>query len=152
MFCQQCGTEIPEGQNVCPGCYAPVRKSGLLSRILSRLLGGSASSGGGAMRSGLRPPSIRMENVNIVERVQNIRIRDPQTGEERVYESLEDAPPEIRQRIEDMRAQAKLTGQAQTFTIRDAAGNTQTYHSVEEMPPHVREIYEQIREQRGLNG
>jgi len=139
MFCQQCGTEIPTGQNVCAKCYTEFRKPGLLGRLFGWLIGpprtwpAPGGRPGGTMRSTVSQTTTRIE------------MTDPATGEKRVYNSLEEAPPEIRERIEAMRAGAGDARTRQTFTIRDSSGQERTYHSVDEMPPDVRAIYEQIR-------
>lgn len=144
MDCWKCGAEIPEGQNVCPRCYAPVRKPGLLSRLLGSLFQGSARE---------RAPAgghIERFDSNVLRRVQRIRVADPITGEERVYQSLDEVPPEIRARIEALRSGEGQVQARQTFTFRDESGNERTYHSVEEMPPDVRAIYGRIRREHGL--
>ncbi|MBN1341221.1 MAG: zinc ribbon domain-containing protein [Phycisphaerae bacterium] len=141
MYCRKCGAEIPEAQNTCPGCYAPVPRPGLLSRLKDWLFSKlpDEDNGSGARRGRF--------TTTVVREVQNIRVADPRTGEERVYHSLDDVPPEIRERIEALRADASATGASQTFTFQDASGQTRTYHSVDEMPPDVREIYERIRKE-----
>ena len=144
-MCQQCGAEIPEGQNVCPGCYAPVRKPGLLSRLLGSLFK-PRRTGPPLYGSGGGPAERR-----VVRRVQKIRIKDGATGEERVYDSLDDLPPEIRERIEAMRADGGPGRAQRTFTFRGADGQERTYHSVEEMPPDVRAVYERLRKEHGLD-
>lgn len=143
MYCQQCGTEIPEGQNVCPGCYAPVSKPGLLRRILGALFGRMVT------RAGAGDAFTRRADVTLVENRTRIEITDADGGK-RVYNSLDEAPPEIRAKIEAFRSGADAGQPSQAFTFRDASGQERTYHSVDEMPPEVREIYERIREQRGL--
>ena len=139
MYCQQCGAEIPTGQNVCPKCYASVRKPGLLSRLFGWLIGpprtwpAPGGPSGGTLRSTVSQTTTRIE------------MTDPATGEKRVFNSLEEAPPEIRARIEAMRAGGGDVQTRQAFTIRDASGQERTYHSVDEMPPEVRAIYDQVR-------
>jgi hypothetical protein len=87
----------------------------------------------------------------VISRVSNIRVADRATGEERVYDSLDDLPPEIRERIEALRAGGAAGGAQKTFTFKDESGQERVYHSVEEMPPDIRAIYERLKEEHGLD-
>jgi hypothetical protein len=146
MYCWKCGAEIRAGQNVCTACYAPVGGQGLLSRLASWL-----------RRLVARPVGIALSSTSlsadVLRKVQKITIADPTTGEKRVYDSLEDVPPEIRARIEALRSEigAQDATVRQTFTFKDASGQMHTYHSVEEMPPEMRAIYERLRKEHGLD-
>ncbi len=144
MYCQKCGAEIPAGQNVCPKCYTPVRGSGLFGRLLGWLFGRRSS----APLPG--PPGTGRMQTNVVRRTEHIQLTDATTGEKRVYHSLDEVPPEIRERIEALRAEGGGAQTQQTVTFRDGTGREQTYHSVDEMPPDVRAIYERIKKERGL--
>lgn len=144
MDCHQCGAEIPEAQNVCPMCYAAVRKPGLLSRLLSSLFG---SRGHVSSDARFNPTATTHRTVR---RAEHIEVVD-ENGRKRVYSSLDEAPPEIREQIEAARAQAAPATTQHTFTIRDASGHEQTYHSLDEMPPEVRAVYERVLKERGLN-
>jgi len=73
------------------------------------------------------------------------------------FASLDDAPPEIRERIEAMLAERgihelptnrPLSISSEAVTVQDASGNVRTYHSPGEMPPDVRAVYERARKQR----
>lgn len=145
MYCQKCGAEIPTGQNVCRKCYAPVRRGGWLGRLLGGLFGGRSS---GSLPG---PPGTGRMQANVVRRTEHIQLTDATTGEKRVYHSLDEVPPEIRERIEELRAEGGGGQTQQTITFRDATGGEQTYHSVDEMPPDVRAIYERIKKERGLD-
>jgi hypothetical protein len=134
--CEKCGAEIAKDWTVCRSCFEPVKREGILSRWL-RFLGGARvsseqlSSGGGTK-----------VNVKLSER---IKIRDPQTGEQREYHSMDEVPVEYREKIRQAR-QAALGGQAgNVISVTNATGKTQTYHSIEEMPPELRALYEKAR-------
>lgn len=76
----------------------------------------------------------------------------PATLERRVYDGLDEMPAELRQRAEQMMAQARarciLPGEvisSERIVVRDAQGRVHTYHSIDEMPPEVRALYERGR-------
>lgn len=72
----------------------------------------------------------------------------PQTqATRRVYHSLEEMPPELRARAEQMMRQGQTSASTtrQRFVIRDAQGNERIYNSIEELPPDLRARFEQAR-------
>ncbi len=150
MYCSKCGTEIPTGQNTCPGCYAPVHKTGGWGGWLGSLL------------RKLFPVHVRLESggpgldgmrveTKVIRKTEGVELTDGTTGETQVYHSLDEVPPEIRARIEALRASGEGVQGQQTITFKNASGREQTYHSVDEMPPDVRAIYERIRKEHGLS-
>jgi len=144
MFCWQCGAEIPEGQNVCPKCYAVVRKPGILRRLWDRLPGKRVSpTGPGGTR-------VAHGRIEVTHRTQTVRVVDETTGEQRVYHSLEEAPPEIRARIQSLLSGTPAGQVRRTFTFRDTSGQERTYHSVDDMPPELRAVYERTRREHGF--
>jgi len=144
MDCATCGAEIPEGQNVCPRCYAAVRKPGLLRRMIHALFNRPHRVG-----RGVGSPTFGME-VRIARPQQVIRIKDETTGEDRVYHSMADVPPEIRARIEAAMAGSEGGDIKRRLTFRDATtGEERTYNSVDELPPDLRAIYERIQKGQG---
>ncbi len=145
MNCHQCGAEIPAGQNTCPMCYAAVRKPGWLSRLVSGLF---RRGTGGSPEGGLTPGRATR---HVVQRSEQIEIVDERDGRRRVYHSLDEVPPEIREKIEAARARARPTTTRHTFTMRDASGVERTYDSIDDMPPEVRAIYERMLKERGLD-
>lgn len=83
------------------------------------------------------------------ERVQ-ITSHSPRT-QKRVFTSLEDVPPELRARFEQLKTEADRRGGSgmvsnvsENITITQN-GETRTYHSVDEMPPELRARYEQVK-------
>ena len=70
-------------------------------------------------------------------------------GNERIYHSLDEMPPEIRAAFEQTETQTKMTGQktVSTFKVQDAAGNERIYHSLDEMPAEIRAAFEQAANQ-----
>lgn len=86
--------------------------------------------------------------VSIGRRGGNVTQHVSASTESHTYHSLDEMPPEVRARVEEMMAQQRASG-AQTFvseriTISGENG-TRTYHSVDEMPPDVRARYEEAR-------
>ncbi|HXT40109.1 MAG TPA: hypothetical protein VN887_08800 [Candidatus Angelobacter sp.] len=136
MHCQQCGAEISRGWAMCHSCSAPIKREGWFSRLL-RGLGSVRVS---VVKNPL-PAGVKV-NMKITEQ---IKIRDPQTGEMREYHSLDDVPAEFREKIRQARDEAVHGQVRNVISVTDASGKVQTYHSVEEMPPDLRAIYEKAR-------
>lgn len=135
MTCVKCGAQIPKGQGRCPNCWSSAPRQGWLERLL-RGLGLGASS---ALRLGTKTTIIRTERIEVT---------DPQTGQVRVYSSLNEVPVEMREKIEQARHAAEGTAARTKITVTDASGATRTYGSVEEMPAEIRKIYEQVERER----
>ena len=140
-FCANCGSRLVSDAPTCPGCGHNVRadrRPGLLARLGALFLGSA--------RSAVRR---RTTTSTAVHHSQQIHVTDDQTGEQHVYDCLDDVPPEIRQRIERMMADRKEetfgSGATSQYTFRDADGREQTYSSLDEMPPHVRELFQKHR-------
>jgi hypothetical protein len=134
--CEKCGAEIAEGWTVCRSCYEPVKREGVLTRLL-RFLGARVSLEKSSSVAGTRV------SISLSER---IKTRDPQTGEMRECLSLDEFPVEEREKILQQVRQAALTGKAANVIIlKDATGKVQTYQSIEEMPPELRALYEKAR-------
>jgi hypothetical protein len=131
--CAKCGAEIPEGSPVCRSCFEPVEREGILSRLL-RFLCARISVGKSAAGA---------TQVRLVTRTrEQFKIRDRQTGELRVYESLEEVPLEHREKVRQA-WQAALSGKnIAPIVVRDGFGKEQIYHSPEELPPELRALYE----------
>jgi len=131
--CEKCGAEIPEGSPVCRSCFEPVKREGLLTRLLRFLCVrlSTEKSAGGATR------------VTLTTRTrEQFKVRDAQTGELRVYETLEEVPLEYRERLQQA-WQAAMSGKnVAPIVVRDASGKEQIYHSPGEMPPELRALYE----------
>jgi hypothetical protein len=135
--CEKCGAEIAEGWTVCRSCYEPVKREGVLSRLL-RFFGGARVS----LEKSSPAGSTRV-NVKLSER---IKIRDPLTGELREYHSLDEVPVEYREKIRQARRAISDKG-GNVISVTDATGKVRTYQSVEEMPPELRALYEKARSQ-----
>src|SRR5689334_18581235 len=88
--CSKCGAEIGEDWPVCRSCFEPVKREGLFRRLL-RYLGARVNLS---------------VNINLKE---TIKIRDPVTGELREYHSLDDVPPDYREKIRKLREQSETT-------------------------------------------
>jgi hypothetical protein len=62
--------------------------------------------------------------------------------ERHVADSLDDLPPEIRERVDQLRRAGGAEEHHSVFTIKDGDGQERTYHSFDEMPPDVRAMFE----------
>ena len=132
--CEKCGAEIPEGSPVCRSCFEPVKREGFLSRLL-RCFGGA--------RVSMEKSASGTTQVRLVTRTrERFKIRDAQTGELRVYDSLEEVPLEYREQIRQAREAATSGKGAAPIIFTDASGKERIYHSPDEMPPELRALYE----------
>ena len=135
-FCHKCGAEIPEGSPVCRSCFEPVKREGVLSRLLRFLGGVRVSLEKSPLAGGTRV------NVKLSER---IKIRDGLTGELREYRSLDEVPEEYREKIRQAR-EAAMHGQGgKKISVTDPSGQTHTYNSLDELPPDIRALIEKSR-------
>ena len=141
MKCPDCGNPLEKQAQFCPKCYAKIEPPSLWQRFLS-LFQSSAES-----------PS-RTFTIK-----KTVTIKTNEDGERREYNSLEQAPPEIRSEIEKLQAEAEkealgaplsegpghkfvMKKTVSLFRVKDASGNERVYHSVEELPPEIRAAFE----------
>ena len=75
------------------------------------------------------------------------------SGQPQTFSSLEEVPPHLRPKLEEMMQQTGSPGEAvqgsMNIRVQDAQGNTHAYHSLEEMPPEVRAAFEKAQRARG---
>ena len=135
MRCAKCGAEIPEGSPVCRSCFEPVKPDGFFSRL-------RRAFSGDAKLTGQSPAPASRMNVKVKEK---FKIRDPQTGEVREYQSLDDVPAEYREKIRRARDAAMHGQGGKQISYTDAAGQTHTYNSLDEVPPDIRALIEKSR-------
>ena len=136
MTCAKCGAHIPDGSPRCLSCLAPVARDGLLQRLF-RALAPRAPA----------PPRIPARTFTTEIRTERINVRDAQ-GQVRTYNSIDEVPADIREKIEQARLDAERGGGGTKITVTDASGATRTYASVAEMPADVREMYERVQRQK----
>jgi hypothetical protein len=79
------------------------------------------------------------------------KIRNPRTGETHEYKSLDEVPPEFREKIRQAQEALSQERGANPIVVTDTAGIVHTYHSLDEMPPEMRALYDQARA-KGLTG
>ena len=117
MTCSQCGAQLPLGTDRCPSCYYPVPRASFAQRILRAL--------------GFRVPAPRtvVKTRTTEIRTEGVEVQDPQTGQVRVYRSLDEVPADIRAKIEQARSTAQQSANTK-ITVKDASGSTRTYDSV----------------------
>src|SRR5207245_2315767 len=87
MTCSQCGAQLPQGTDRCPSCYYPVPRASFAQRILRAL--------------GFRVPAPRtvVKTRTTEIRTEGVEVQDPQTGQVRVYRSLDEVPGDIRAKL-----------------------------------------------------
>jgi len=122
MYCIRCGSPIPEGRDACPSCATPVRRAGWWARLLSAF--------------------IRRTDIPSTVTVKKLEIVTEQDGERKVFHSLDEAPPEIRAKVQEVLAHPE-TGN--TIVVQDKSGQERTYRSLEDMPPEMRVVIERMR-------
>lgn len=117
MTCSQCGAQLPQGTDRCPSCYYPVPRASFVQRILRAL--------------GFRVPAPRtvVKTRTTEIRTERVEVQDPQTGQVRVYGSLDEVPADIRAKIEQAQSTAQQSANTK-ITVKDASGSTRTYDSV----------------------
>ena len=100
--------------------------AGLIGKLFSKLLGGARTT---------------QEHVHIT-RDTHVSVTDRDTGETVTYDSLDDAPPEVRRQLEELRHSPDAFEHSQTYTFEDETGVRRTYHSLDEMPPEIRAMFD----------
>jgi hypothetical protein len=74
------------------------------------------------------------------------------SGEEHIYHSLDEVPPEMRPLMEKMQSGTITADDLNSFgvyKIKDASGQERTYHSLEELPPEIKKALEKIHGAKG---
>jgi hypothetical protein len=140
MTCPHCQLHVPDEAARCPNCGQPVQRAGLLRRILGGLGLGSSPPG-----PATTTPTAQIRTTRVT---MQIKVRNPKTGEVRVYGSLDEVPADLRGPIEDATRASVGSGASTKITVTDASGVTRAYASVEEMPEDLRRIYEQAQQER----
>jgi hypothetical protein len=134
-YCPDCGTNVREFvATYCPSCGRRLPTGGgLIGRIVRWLLSRRHSAA----------PSLSTQSAWVIRRSQEFRIHDPASGEVKVYQSLAELPPEVRQRVEPLAGTSRPPVPQTTYTLRDSSGVERTYRSLEEMPAEIRALFEQ---------
>lgn len=74
------------------------------------------------------------------------KIKDS-SGQEHIYHSLDEVPPEMRSLMEKVQSgtiTADDLKSFQVYKIKDASGQERTYHSLDELPPEIREAVKRL--------
>ena len=137
LRCQKCGAEIGEDWPVCRNCFEPVKSPGFFSRLLRSF--GRPRVDAGKPTASAGGPRV---NIHISER---IKIKDAKTGDVREYHSLEEVPPEYRERIRQAREAALAGRSAGSIHVTDVSGQMHSYNSAAELPTELRAWYEKAR-------
>lgn len=142
-YCPNCGWRVLDPETtVCGGCGESLpgrERAGLLARLIGWL---------SAARSTRRESFGRRKQIRMSCDTKFSWI-DPITGRQQTATRLDELPPEIRERFEELRRKAIQDGPPSSgsrYTVRDSSGREQTYHSLEEMPPEIRRLFERAQE------
>ena len=119
MQCWNCNAENDEGYTTCWFCKEPAHPSA------------------GAGDRPQPPPSD--EDPGRTRHV----VHRTHTVQRHTARSLEELPPEVRERIRQSQTDPSAAGAQSTYTYRGPDGRTQTFSSLGEMPPEVRAAFEQ---------
>src|SRR2546426_3287973 len=121
MTCSQCGAQLPQGTDRCPSCYYPVPRASFVQRILRSL--------------GFRVPAPRtvLKTRTTEIRTERVEVQDPQTGQVRVYGSLDEVPADIRAKIAQARSTAQQSAHTK-ITVKDASGRSEEHTSELQSP------------------
>lgn len=150
MNCPGCGSPVEKDAQFCPKCYVRIEPPGLWRRFLSLF----------------QSPVTPARPIVSIEKTVNIKTTD-EDGRRHEYHSLEEAPPDLRARIEKLEAEtlkekgstvvsqssdgvtSKIVSEKRVslFTVIDDSGNERTYHSLDEMPPEIRAAMEQAEKE-----
>ena len=146
MNCPACGNPVEKQAQFCPKCYERIEPPSLWQKFLSLFQSSSEPS---------RP-------LFTIKRT--ISIKTNKDGERHEYNSLEEAPPEIRSEIEKLQAEAQkeavnvssssegpshkfvMKKTVSLFKVKDAYGKERVYHSLEELPPEIRKAFEKAQD------
>jgi hypothetical protein len=143
MRCPKCGAEVEDTWPVCRKCFEPVKRPGMLSRLLRAFRSRfniSVSASSTAM------PGFDTRTL-IMHTNQSFKIRDATTGEMREYHSLDDVPEPYREQLRQAQ-QAALSQdvfsakRTTKITWTDSSGTTHHCNSLDELPPQIRALYE----------
>lgn len=155
--CPECGNVVAVTDQFCSKCFARLERPTLRGRLASWF------------RSAFKPGPHRW----VIKGKISLQTTNKQ-GEQHVYRSLDEVPPEFREKFEKLRSEvAKETDAAvqsavaskdapkpafifrkeiRVFKFKDASGKEQVYHSLDEMPPEQRAIFEKVRGRLDLPG
>ncbi|HEY3760466.1 MAG TPA: zinc ribbon domain-containing protein [Verrucomicrobiae bacterium] len=169
MACPKCGKVVSVTDRFCSGCYAPLEPPTFWRRLVSWFQSQSKS----VTHTTIVTNTPVVTHTTVVKKTENIEVIG-KSGEQHTYHSLAEVPPELREDIEKLEAQALnelAGGQPSTdslttpdrpgiitrqstmlIKIKDHTGKEQTYHSVDEMPPDVRAKFEKMRALLGDSG
>lgn len=140
MRCPKCGAEVEDTWPVCRKCFEPVKRPGILSRLLRALRARFNITV--STSSSTVPGFMRTFTLN-----QTYKTRDATTGEMREYHSLDEVPEPYREQLRRAQ-QAALSQdvfsakQTTKITWTDSSGTTHHCDSLDELPPQIRALYE----------
>src|SRR5690349_10549865 len=114
--CPKCGAEVHSEWTTCHSCFEPIQRQGLFARLAK-------------IFSGVRVTTSFTPHINI-KVTEQIKIHDPKTGEMREYHSLDEVPPEYREKISQAFQSARSGTSRQMIAVTDASGQVHTYKSI----------------------
>lgn len=147
--CRKCGTVLPEGAGRCPSCLELVKPPG----FFQRLFGNKKFRVSFQVNTSREPSADFKPGVHRYKTVvQTVKFEtlDPATGEKRVYHSLDEMPPEQRERFAKIQAELpEHPVPGAHITVRDADGTVHAYQSMDEVPPQLRKLLEDAKDDTG---
>jgi hypothetical protein len=145
MACPECGNVVAVTDQFCSKCYSRLERPTFWRRL------------GSWFRSALKPGP----HTLFLKRNESFKIIS-QEGERKVYHSLDEVPPEYREDLKKLQAEAAKSPQGVSTSrivvhkkvaeikFQDASGKEEVYHSLEEMPPEWRALVESELTKSGL--
>jgi hypothetical protein len=145
IACPECGNMVAVTDQFCSKCFSALQPPTFWQRLAAWF------------RSTFKPGP----HTLVLNRTESFKIISKQ-GEQKVYRSIDEVPPEYREDLVKLQAEVAKSPQGATTSrfvvhkdraeikLRDASGNEQVYHSLEEMPPQWRALIESELTRSGL--
>jgi hypothetical protein len=157
MTCPQCGNLVAVTDQFCSKCFARLERPAFWRRL-------------GSWFQSVFKPGLHTRVIKQKVSLQTIS----KQGEQHMYRSLDEVPPEFREQFEklqfevtkdldtelqsaDVLKDAPKPGiivrkEIRVFKFKDASGKEQVYHSLDEMPPEKRALFERVQGRLNLPG
>ena len=157
MACPECGNVVAATDQFCSKCFARLERRNFWRRL------------GSWFQSAFKPGL----HTRVIKRKVSLQTISKQ-GEQHVYRSLDEVPPEFRADFEKLQSEVTkgldtelrsvdvlkdapkpgiiVRKEIRVFKFKDASGKEQVYHSLDEMPPERRALFEKVQGRLDLPG